>query len=72
MTINAHGNFAKAEIDFRCGVCGCDFTTENNEFQLDTGDSGRIYCAKCPECGYNIRTTRNGVYVHYNFEEKEN
>ena len=68
VTINKHGNFANAKIDFHCGVCGCDFTADSKDFHLDTDDFGRVYYSKCPECGYDICTTRNGVYVHYNFE----
>lgn len=68
MKIIKHGSFANATIGFRCRICHCEFEAERHEYYVDVDDIGRVYCTKCPECGYSICADRGNVDIHYNFK----
>lgn len=75
MRIIKNGIYANAAIRFRCELCDCDFEAAPHEYYLDTEDLGKVYCTKCPECGFNIRVSRHSIIgVAYNYighDEKE-
>lgn len=44
---------------FECGICGCVFDANKDEYKTDTQYNGVCYYCKCPCCGYQANPPIN-------------